>query len=358
MRETVTQYCIRYGREDLLSQWHPEKNGDLTPEDISHGSQKKVWWRCRHGHEWQSTPYIRTSRGSGCPVCAGKIVGPGMDLASVYPDIAAQWHPTKNEALTPEQVLPGSHRSVWWQCDRGHEWKALVKSRAEGSGCPVCANRVVIPGENDLASTAPELAKQWHPTKNGALTPDQVLSGSVRKVWWRCSRGHEWQAGIHSRVQGSGCPVCTGKTIIAGENDLQSYAPELAKQWHPEKNGALRPDQVSIYSNRRVWWRCDRGHEWQSVISTRTTAHSGCPYCGNRKVLEGFNDLKTVEPMVAAQWHPTLNRPLEPTMVLPGSSKRVWWRCSDGHEWKAVIYSRTGAQKCGCPYCGGRSLKK
>lgn len=358
MHETLSQYCVRCGTEALLEQWHPEKNGELTPDDVTYGSQKKVWWRCDRGHEWQSSPYIRVGRSSGCPYCAGRKVAPGKDLQILYPDIARQWHPTKNGIMTPDQVSPGSHRPVWWQCAHGHEWKALVKSRVEGSGCPICTNRVVIPGINDLCTTAPELAKQWHPEKNGDLTPEQVLSGSTRKVWWRCARGHEWQANIHSRVAGRGCPVCTGKTIIPGENDLESYYPELARQWIRERNGALTPDGVSIYSNKRVWWRCKMGHEWQSAVSVRTTRRSGCPYCSNRQVLVGFNDLKTVEPMVAAQWHPTLNAPLEPEQVTPGSSKRVWWRCAEGHEWRAVIYSRTGAQKCGCPYCGGRSVRK
>lgn len=354
MHETLAQYCARSQRSELISQWHPEKNGGLTPEQISYGSQKKVWWQCGQGHEWQSPPYARVGRSSGCPYCAGKKLAPGMDLEAQYPYLAAQWHPEKNGTLVPAQVSPGSHRPVWWRCGQGHEWKALVKSRVEGSGCPVCSNRVVIPGENDLNTTAPELAKQWHPEKNGTLTPSQVLSGSKRKVWWRCGRGHEWQASIHSRVAGKGCPVCMGKTILPGENDLQSYAPALARQWDREKNAPLTPDRISISSNRRVWWRCEKGHEWQSAVSVRTARQCGCPYCSNRKVLAGFNDLQTVEPMVAAQWHPTLNAPLEPTMVLPGSARRVWWRCVDGHEWRAVIYSRTGAQKCGCPICGGR----
>ncbi|MBO5322834.1 MAG: zinc-ribbon domain-containing protein [Oscillospiraceae bacterium] len=358
MSESLREYCFRFDRGELLLQWHPEKNGRLTPDQVSYGSQRKVWWRCSRGHEWQSPPYARAGKNSGCPYCAGKKLAPEMGLGALYPDIAKQWHDAKNGVLTPEQVLPGSHKPVWWRCEHGHEWKALVKSRVEGSGCPVCANRVAIPGVNDLTTTDPELAKQWHPGKNGSLTPEQVLGGSSRKVWWRCSWGHEWQAAIHSRVYGRGCPVCTGKTIVPGVNDLESYSPQLARQWLREKNGALTPDRVSIYSNKRVWWRCDRGHEWQSAISSRTDRQSGCPYCGNRKVLAGFNDLKTVEPMVAAQWHPTLNAPLEPTMVMPGSAKRVWWRCIDGHEWKAVIYSRTGSHKCGCPVCGGRSAKR
>lgn len=355
MSESLNEYCIRYDRQELLAQWHPVKNGDLTPNEITSGSQKKVWWRCDQGHEWQSMPYERVKRGTGCPYCAGKRILPGMDLAAVYPDLAAQWHPKKNGELGPESILPGSHRSVWWKCGMGHEWKARVNSRVNGRGCPVCTGRVVVPGENDLGTVFPAVAMEWHPEKNGGLDPGQVMGGSRRRVWWRCDRGHEWQASIKSRTQGTGCPVCAGKVVNPGENDLESFSPELAAQWDREKNGKLDPAQVSMFSNRRVWWKCSRGHEWQAKISDRTTKRSDCPYCTNRKVLAGFNDLKTVEPLVAAQWHPDKNELLDPSMVLPGSTKRVWWRCSDGHEWKAVIYSRTGAQKCGCPVCAGKT---
>ena len=355
MSESLKEYCVRYDRLELLAQWHPEKNGDLTPEKITSGSQKKVWWRCDQGHEWESVPYERAKRGTGCPYCTGKRILPGMDLASLYPHLAEQWHSRRNGEFRPEAVLPGSHRSVWWQCSARHEWKATINSRVNGSGCPICAGRVVLPGENDLETVSPVLAAQWHPDKNGQLRPSQVIGGSKRKVWWRCEWGHEWQASIKSRIQGAGCPVCAGRVVNPGENDLKSFSPELAEQWNREKNGTLRPEQVSVFCNKKVWWKCGRGHEWQAKISDRATKRSDCPYCTNRKVLAGFNDLKTVEPLVAAQWHPDKNAPLEPGMVLPGSTKRVWWRCTDGHEWKAVIYSRTGAQKCGCPVCAGKT---
>lgn len=355
MRETLKEYCLLHGRDDLLVQWNNSKNGDLTPADVSFGSQKKIWWRCEHGHEWQSPVYGRAEQNHGCPFCAGKRAAPGMDFQSLYPELAAQWHPAKNGKTKPNQYLPGSHMSAWWQCSKGHEWKALIKSRVEGNGCPYCSGKAVLPGENDLLTMAPLIARQWHPTKNGNLLPSQVMPASARKVWWRCERDHEWQAEVYSRTSGRECPVCTGRVIVPGENDLESYDPELAKQWCREKNGALTPDSVSIYSNKNVWWQCDRGHQWKTRISDRSFRNNGCPYCGNRKLLTGFNDLKTVEPLVAAQWHPTKNAPLEPTMVMPGSTRRVWWKCSDGHEWKAVIYSRTGAQKCGCPICAGKA---
>lgn len=359
MRISLQDYCVAHKNTDLITQWHPSKNLPLTPKTISYGSRKKVWWKCPKGHEWQAAVYTRTGNGVDCPACAGKRTVPGEnDLASQRPDFVDQWHPTRNGAVTPDSVRPGSHKMVWWICERGHEWRASIKSRTDGAGCPVCANRVLLPGENDLATVNPELAKQWHPEKNGALIPCDFVAGSHKKVWWRCGQGHEWQATVISRTQGgAGCPVCTGKKIVPGTNDLASLFPQISEQWHPNRNGTLTPNAVSPYSNRKVWWLCPLGHSYQAAVGARTNSGSNCPYCAGKKVLPGFNDLATVVPKAAAQWHPTLNGALTPEMVTAGSSKRVWWQCADGHVWQAVIYSRCGAKKVGCPICAGRVRK-
>ena len=209
MRETLFDYCKRTGELELLRQWNSERNGALTPETVSYGSKKKVWWRCGKGHEWQAEVTSRTSNHTGCPFCRGVMAWPGeTDFATLWPELAAQWHPTRNGALTPSEVLPGSHRKVWWRCEKGHEWQAEVKTRVNGCGCPVCANRKLAEGENDLATLRPELAAQWHPTRNGSLTPEDLTAGTRRKVWWRCDKGHEWQASVLSRTSlGNGCPV-------------------------------------------------------------------------------------------------------------------------------------------------------
>ena len=160
---------------------------------------------------------------------------------------------------------------------------------------------------------------------------------------------------VAARANGEGCPVCAGKVVIPGENDLASQFPETAAQWDGEKNGALTAEIVAIYSNRKVWWRCEKGHSWQAAVAARTRRGSGCPYCAGRKVLAGFNDLATVEPFVAMQWHPTLNGTLSAEQVTAGSRRSVWWQCSLGHVWKARIHSRTGKQRCGCPVCAGKT---
>ena len=121
---------------------------------------------------------------------------------------------------------------------------------------------------------------------------------------------------------GTGCPACTGRQALAGENDLATLYPDIAAQWDGMKNGALRPNNVTAGSNRRVWWRCEKGHSYRAMIAQRVQRGDGCPYCANRKVLPGFNDLATVQPLVTKQWHETLNGALTPEMVTAGSHKK------------------------------------
>ena len=282
----------------LLKQWDTASNLPLTPEQISYGSNRKVWWQCEKGHHWQAAVYTRTGSGTGCPVCTGRVPLAGeTDLATLYPDLARQWHPTKNGSLTPEQVLPGSHRMVWWICEKGHEWRAQVKSRVVGCGCPVCANREIYPTENDLATQYPQLAIQWHPTKNGSLAPEQIPPGTTRKVWWRCEKGHDYQATIGARTMvGSNCPYCAGRKVLPGFNDLATLVPEVARQWHPVLNGTLTPQMVTAGSHRKAWWECEQGHVWQSAIYSRTGPKKcGCPICAGRVSAKRWKQYRLIQ---------------------------------------------------------------
>jgi hypothetical protein len=267
---------------EIAAQWHPTKNRNITPADVSKGSGLIVWWLCPQGHTWDATVNSRTSRNAGCPYCSNHIVLPGYnDLATTHPDLAAQWHPTKNGNLKPTNITAGSNREVWWQCEKGHEWKARTSDRVTKEiGCPVCSNRQVLVGYNDLATTHPELAAQWHPTKNHK-TPQEYTCGSSKTVWWKCEKGHEWKAKIADRYHGDGCPYCGNKKVLIGFNDLATTHPELAAQWHSTKNGNLKPTDVVAGSNREVWWQCAHGHEWSATVASRTSGR-GCPQCSNQ----------------------------------------------------------------------------
>lgn len=342
-------------KKELIAEWHPTKNGDLRPTDVTCGSNRKVWWKCSTcGYEWQAIISHR-SRGSGCPFCSGRrrTKGP-RDLASVVPQLAAEWHPTQNGDLTPRDVTYGIKKKVWWRCEKGHEWQAAINDRSNGKGCPYCSGKRTLKGETDLATVNPQLAAEWHPTKNGNLLPSDVTSQSSKKVWWLGECGHEWQAEVHHRSQGKGCPYCSGKYVLKGETDLATVNPKLAAEWHPTKNGDLLPSDVTRMSSNKVWWQCSKGHEWQATIRNRSNGR-GCPYCAGKKAIKGENDLTTVNPKLAAEWHPIKNGDLQPSDVMRGSVKKVWWKCEKGHEWQATINSRSAGS--GCPVCRGRKQK-
>ena len=466
----------------LMAEWNWEKNNELglDPKTLTLGSNKKAWWKCSKGHEWQAIINSRT-KGSGCPYCAGQKAIKGYnDLATINPKLASEWNYEKNDGLTPMDIMPNSNKKVWWKCSKGHEWQATIINRNKRSGCPICSNKKVLVGVNDLATINPQLAKEWNYEKNGDLKPEDFTANSGKKVWWKCSRGHEWQTTIDSRSNGIGCPYCAGRNVIKGKNDLKTLNPNLASEWNYEKNGDLKPENFTANSGKKVWWKCNKGHEWQATVGNRNkgrdcpictserttsfpefaivyylkknsieTIHSykekgyeldiyipsrkiaieydGCFWhknkekkdleknlkCKNdgiilyriredlpslndysidyivdkcqrnlgeviqkviseivganidvdlkrdaieiedlREYTEKANSLLYINPTLASEWNYEKNGSLKPEHILANSHKKVWWKCSEGHEWIATIASRNS--RTGCPYCSGR----
>ena len=162
-----------------------------------------------------------------------------------------------------------------------------------------------------------QLNQEWDEEKNAPLRFEDMTKGSSRKVWWKCAYGHEWKARFSNRVHGNDCPYCAGIRPIPGETDLETCFPAIAAQWHSEKNGTKRPCDFLSYSNKRAWWRCELGHEWEAKINNRTTGETNCPYCNGDRVIQGENDLETCFPNLAQEWHPSKNGELHPSEVLP-----------------------------------------
>ncbi|ROR28511.1 putative zinc ribbon protein [Mobilisporobacter senegalensis] len=306
MRKSLLDWCHENHYEYLLEEWDSLKNGELD-EKISYGSERKVHWNCNKGHSWIASVNSRTSTLSGCPYCSGRFPVKGeTDLATTHKNLVQEWLKEKNGTATPFNVKASSHAKVWWKCKKcGHEWKALISSRTRGCGCPECGKKAIsksrsIPNvDNLLINKYPQLTKEWHFIKNGELTPETVSSGSHRKVWWQCDKGHEWETSIANRTKGRGCPYCSNKIIQAGFNDLETINPILAKEWHPTKNEMLFPTDVAPSSNKKVWWKCFKGHEWQATINNR--AKRGCPEC-SRELRVSFPE-KVVYYYVSMAFH-------------------------------------------------------
>jgi len=348
----------------LVSEWHRTKNNDLNPEDFNSGSHKKVWWQCPKGedHEWEAQVKNRNN-GQNCPFCAGRRVSKTNNLLAINPKLASEWHPTKNKGLKPENFHSGSHKRVWWQCPKGedHEWQTNLVSRSSGEGtkCPFCAGQRVS-NTNSLLANNPELAREWHPTKNKLLKPENFTLHSTRmKVWWKCPRGedHEWATTIASRNAGRNCPFCAGKAV-SESNNLLKVNPKLASEWHPTKNNGLTPENFTSGSGKKVWWQCSKSldHEWETTIASRCNARS-CPFCSGNAVTMS-NSLLSINPKLASEWHPTKNKGLKPQDFTSGSGKKVWWQCSKSldHEWETTITSRSRGTN--CPFCSSKGTSQ
>lgn len=493
---------------EIAREWHPTRNGGLRPDAVAPKSNKNVWWKCRDAHEWRARVGHRAN-GSGCPYCSGRLVTPERNLLVSFPNVAKEWHPSRNGSLCPEEVLPGTAKKIWWRCAKGHEWQAAINSRTTppAKGCPECARARIGPAlrkravqaRGSFADTFPDVLLEWHPTKNGDLVPTRVSSHSHAKAWWLCRFGHEWETTINNRTSlRRGCPFCKAQTsrlevriyvefhklfprttwrerinrveadilvpelqlvvevdgypwhegkegkdrrksdyfstlgyhvirvrdrqlsksaggieIVVdtardsmptmlnlcraivklrdiNENDrvqvlgyirdgrfiaetdynkilshlpapteeqsLLRTLPELASEWHLEKNAPLKPAMFTPYSHKNVWWRCDRGHEWKADIANRAQGR-GCPVCslassgGRRRkaAREKFGTFFANRPHILTEWHTDKNALLNPVDFPPHSNSMVWWKCANGHEWKTAIAHRTRGR--GCPVC-------
>jgi hypothetical protein len=379
----------------VASEWLYAKNAGWGPEHVSRASGVRCWWECPFClREYKAQICNRTSgQRSACPYCASKRVCSDNALSELFPEVAAEWHPKKNGKLKPSDVMHASSKRAWWLCKTcKHEWNTVIADRTGlQAGCPACyearmqyarehpkpyfREQIVLsekkkisrawyekPSSEDFVSIVEsnlKIACQWHPTKNGDWTAFDFSKGSDAIAWWKCKKGpdHEWQAPIYSRTgRKSGCPFCHGKRVSI-TNSLKSKFPKLAKEWHPKRNGKLRPEDVTYGSSQKVWWRCKRHpeHEWETTVSLRAGGR-GCPYCCHQKVSEE-NSLQSQFPYIAAQLHPTKNKGLKGDEIAVSSSKKVWWICRKGpdHEWQATPANRT-VRGSNCPFCSGRQM--
>lgn len=341
----------------IAEQWDYARNAPAIPENVHHRETAKYWWLCKdHLHSFQR-PIDLHRKIRRCPVCAGRqILGGFNDLATRAPLLAEEWHPTKNE-FGPDTVSPNSRKKAWWLCAEGHEWEAQIDPRfSRAVGCPYCTGKRPVEGETDLESQAPSVMAFWDWNRN-TLSPRQVGLGSERKVSWLCSRGHSFERMVVEMVKSSRCPYCENRKFLKGYNDLATVSPDLAQQLHPTLNQGVTAENILAGGQKKYWWQCNKGHEWRTGIHVRLLLNRGCPVCSNNEVRQGVNDMSTTHPELASEWHPTRNNDLTPETVVAGTSKRIWWICDSGHEWKTTGNYRI-IDDSGCPGCQVRGYKQ
>jgi hypothetical protein len=239
--------CLEILEPEISSEWNHEKNGTLTPKDVTFGSDLSVWWKCKTcENEWQTNVYNRTGSGNNCPTCAiGRLHSDGRNsLANANPELASQWHPSKNGDLTPNDIVLNYPKYVWWYCDKyicehPHEWEMSPNARySSNTGCPFCAKgQASFCPCNSIANTNPELALELHPDE--PISATELTAWSEKKVLWLCENStpeleHSWKSTVHNRSAGNGCPFCAEYGFNL-EEPAYFYAME-------------------IYGPNEIWW--------------------------------------------------------------------------------------------------------
>ena len=336
----------------VSSEWNYTLN-PKGPEEYLPYSNKRVSWVCENGHQWEEKINNRTVNGTTCPYCNGSRPIPGTnDLGTLYPWLEKQWDSEANGDLKPSNVFPKSNRRVSWICEQGHKWEAKIYHRTDGQGCPYCAGQKPILGETDLDTLEPAISRQWHPTQNGNRRPSEFTRFSHFGAIWPCDEGHEYTAPIYRRSRGCGCPVCDGKKIVPGVNDLASRSPSLKKEWDWEKNSDAIPETVALHDNRKYHWICQKcGHEWKASPNNRASG-KGCPNCAGHCVYPEINSFAAVNPQLIDQWDVDKNFPLTAWEVAAYDNRDYYWLCNHGHSFTASPANRTKGT--GCPYCKGK----
>lgn len=405
---------------EIAAEWNYEKNGDLKPDKVLFDIYKKVWWIDKLGHEWQASIGMRTKNHTGCPYCSvppKKLLVGFNDLTSKFPEIAKEWHPTKNGNLKPTDVFSGSAKKIWWVCPMGHEYETSIAARtgSNKSRCPYCSNQKILSGYNDLATTKPELMPEWDFEKNDT-SPTKIGRGSHYKAWWKCPFGHSFQSTVYNRTSGkSGCPICgkenhtsfaeqacfyyvkksfpdalTGNRSAIGM-ELDIYVPSLnvaieydGKTWHRHSKRDLKKNKLCLKNGIKLIRIREEGLElYDDCIcivrhNTRNVSSLNDSIKNLFKLLNAQvvnvdverdeaaiygqyiknrkdNSVLALYPDVAKEWHSIKNGELKPDMVNYATDKRVWWLGKCGHEYQMSVADRT-LQNCECPYCAGKRV--
>jgi DNA-directed RNA polymerase subunit RPC12/RpoP len=335
--------CFGYLHSDgrnSMAITHPklanEYQGDANL--IIAGTHKKLDWKCSTcEHEWKTAGSMRV-RGNGCPSCAGqRLHSDGRNsMFNIHPKLAKEYQGDAN------LIMAGTHKKLNWKCITcEHEWRAVGSSRVRGNGCPSCANQVInnFDARNNMTNTHPKLAKEYQGDAN------LIIAGTPKKLDWKCiTCEHEWKTAGSMRVNGNGCPACSGRVVHSdGRNSMTNTHPQLAEEYQGDAN------LIMAGTNKKLEWKCITcEHEWKAQGNSRVIGR-GCPACFGHLHSDRRNSMYNTHPKLAKEYQGDAN------LIIAGTNIYLDWKCSTcEHEWNTQGYNRAGGK--GCPVCAGQRL--
>ena len=330
-----------------LEQYYAKDN-DLPFEKAVISDTTPRNWICEHGHEFEDSFYKIHKRGYRCPYCESVKALQGFnDFATLEPVISKDYDEEKNGNTAGDVLI--TNRPVYFKCKNGHSFKRPIIQHIKSNGkCPVCANKRIEKGINDLATTNPEIATLLSP--NNERKADTLLPSFKLKVAWICPTCNgEYYAPVEDMVNGlAECPYCSNQKPLAGFNTLKALYPEIAEHLSP--NNDFTADEILPTRYGSIKWICPTcGGEYSASVEDMVNGLAECPYCNNQRPLAGVNTLKALYPEIAEHLSP--NNDFTADEILPTRYKSVKWICPTcGGEYSASVKDMIeGVVE--CPYC-------
>lgn len=325
----------------------------LTADKISVLSDRKILWTCPEcGDDYWYPVNLREVHDDSCPYCNHTQLKTGNnDLTITNPQLAAEWSP--NNTKPANEVGEWQAYEAYWICPEcGSEYRCQVRNRSVGDdSCPVCTNKRVEKGVNDLATTDPDIAALLSP--NCERKADEILRTSSYEALWVCPEcSGEYRRSVKTKTHdNSDCPYCNGNKVLTGYNDLAKTNPELLPQYSSLNE---RPATMVRKDWRATaYWECpDCHYVYEKELRTKTSDNSDCPICSKRIAVEGWNSLQDEYPNLPFIWSEKNDK--KPTEVTSQSSYKAVWVCPTcKHEFKAEV-RRVVAGEIECPVCTGK----
>ena len=163
-------------------------------------------------------------------------------------------------------------------CPNHGSWLSVSEHIFKGGGCPTCAGKIVN-HVNSFGDNFKDILSEWDYNKN-PISPYEISYGSNKKVWWICPKNHSYDMAPKQRTISNpqGCPFCSNMRV--GEsNSIATLKSEWISEWNFDRNAENNPFNIGIQSNQKIWWKCDKGHEWFVSPNSRITYDTGCPNC-------------------------------------------------------------------------------
>lgn len=357
-------YCAskKVRRENSFASLHPEIMDEfdientIDPYNVVEHSSRKAKWVCRINpeHKWIASFDSRSKGVGNCNICRGYRYN--LMFCDEHPEFEIYYDSEKN-IRSFKSYSNMSNDLVWWRCEEGHsfQWAVYYFSRNGYFECPICTNKELVSGINDLLSREPLLAKEFD-TKRNRITPDKVsIKSWDESIWWICQKGHHYQRSISYRINyNRECPVCTREIVIKNINDFETKYPDIKNIWDYEKN-ERRPDNISDTNKNKFYFVCDKGHQYESYLTTILAHNFECPVCNYKKIEPTINSLLVTDYDLSLEFSP--NEVRKPTEFTKKSAYSILWKCKKcKNDYKYPIKDRRLGDNC-CPFCNNRYTK-